>query len=420
MSKESVGRFRTFGQVEFDLFITKEQTREELRGILDPFLKEFPDSVTSERTQHLHALLDNEKLSKSEIKKYAEIYGVAGVQRFVTKGRKRVYSLPIETFPNHINNCYLIMDGSGKMATRTMIDVGTQLPTAVKGFERCFRVINEIWDETAHMDDMDNIVLTHGHIDHFGNIGWHRQHSKAKVFIHELDARILTNFQEVWVVATQNLRVYMRRAGLPEDLQEKFHQMYLSSKEWFKPVSVDRLLVDDEKIINGYKVIHVPGHCPGHICLMVDNVLFSGDHIIERITPHQAPESISVFMGLNHYLDSLRKIQRIAGIELILSGHEQPITNTYERIHEIIESHSERLRDISDFVREEPRTIFEITQHLFPDQRQYGKLLALEEAGAHVEYLHQRGELAIANIDEAMKSDTPVYRYTPNRPTDAR
>ena len=38
-------------------------------------------------------------------------------------------------------------------------------------------------------------------------------------------------------------------------------------------------------------------------------------------------------------------------------------------------------------------------------------LLALEEAGAHVEYLYQRGEVVAANLDEIEKDDSPVIRY---------
>ena len=42
-------------------------------------------------------------------------------------------------------------------------------------------------------------------------------------------------------------------------------------------------------------------------------------------------------------------------------------------------------------------------------------LLAIEEAGAHVEYLHQRGLLRIVNVDELETNDGPVVaRYQRN------
>ena len=41
----------------------------------------------------------------------------------------------------------------------------------------------------------------------------------------------------------------------------------------------------------------------------------------------------------------------------------------------------------------------------------YHVLLALEEAGAHVEDLYQRGELAAANVEEIEKQGQPVITY---------
>jgi hypothetical protein len=48
----------------------------------------------------------------------------------------------------------------------------------------------------------------------------------------------------------------------------------------------------------------------------------------------------------------------------------------------------------------EPRTIRDISKKLFGKVSNYNVLLALEETGAHVEYLYQRGLLSIANLSE--------------------
>ena len=42
-------------------------------------------------------------------------------------------------------------------------------------------------------------------------------------------------------------------------------------------------------------------------------------------------------------------------------------------------------------------------------------LLALEEAGAHVEYLFQRGELRIANLEDVTREPNPTIRYEARR-----
>ena len=48
----------------------------------------------------------------------------------------------------------------------------------------------------------------------------------------------------------------------------------------------------------------------------------------------------------------------------------------------------------------EPHTVAEISMYLFGKVEGYTILLALEEAGAHVEYLYQRGFLEIINLNE--------------------
>ena len=59
----------------------------------------------------------------------------------------------------------------------------------------------------------------------------------------------------------------------------------------------------------------------------------------------------------------------------------------------------------------EPRSLVEISAALFGDQTGYGRLLALEEAAAHVEYLARRARLAIVNLDELLERPNPVLRY---------
>jgi hypothetical protein len=53
----------------------------------------------------------------------------------------------------------------------------------------------------------------------------------------------------------------------------------------------------------------------------------------------------------------------------------------------------------------------EISKRLFGPKSGYTRILALEEAGAHVEYLFQRGQLRIANLEELSRESNPVIFY---------
>jgi hypothetical protein len=107
-----------------------------------------------------------------------------------------------------------------------------------------------------------------------------------------------------------------------------------------------------------------------------------------------------MFTGLEHYLESLDKLAGWATqARITLGGHEDPIVNLPERIRQIRSLHHERLERVLGFL-EEPHTVLEVSKDLFGEVHGYNVLLALEEAGAHVEYLYQRGSLEISNLDE--------------------
>jgi glyoxylase-like metal-dependent hydrolase (beta-lactamase superfamily II) len=208
--------------------------------------------------------------------------------------------------------------------------------------------------------------------------------------------------------------VFLERAGLSGELRNELETMYRFSKADFKSVSIDGVVKDGQQIVNGYRVHHTPGHCPGQICLEVDDLLFTADHVLSRITPHQSPASITPFCGLELYLQSLDKVRRLGGVRLALPGHEAPIPELDGRIGAIAAHHDRRLGQVLDLCRE-PMTLLGVTLGLFGPREGYTRLLALEEAGAHVEYLFQRGELGIANLDEVSQQANPVIRYETRR-----
>ena len=84
-------------------------------------------------------------------------------------------------------------------------------------------------------------------------------------------------------------------------------------------------------------------------------------------------------------------------------------------IDAIQQVHAQRLEAVLGLL-EQPHTVLEISQDLFGEVHGYNALLALEEAGAHVEYLYQRGQLGIDNLDELVSSPEPAplrYRCLP-------
>ena len=131
--------------------------------------------------------------------------------------------------------------------------------------------------------------------------------SDVAVYVHELDARVLVNFEERIVLASKDLRVFMERAGVKPELRTEIEEAYRWSKNFFKSVEIDHLVQDRDRIINGYRVHHTLGHCPGQICLEVHDLssprttCCRGSRRISR-RPRSAP-----FCGLELYLQSRRR-----------------------------------------------------------------------------------------------------------------
>lgn len=327
-------------------------------------------------------------------------------QRYVTSTGRLIYSFPVRSFPTLVNNIYVIDSGEELI----LVDCGSGMPQANDDLAAGFVAVGETFGRAMSLADITTILITHGHIDHFGGLNFVRRFTGAPIGVHILDRRVLSNHEERVVFAYRRLGDFLESAGVAAEQRESLMSVYLFGKTYYQSTPVQFLLEEGLPAVGDIGVYHVPGHCPGQVCLQVDDILLTADQVLSRITPHQAPESITYHMGLGHYLDSLDKIAALPGCRLGLGGHEDPMDDIPARIEAIRQAHDNRLGKVMDICRA-PKSITEISRDLFGRVDSYHVLLALEEAGAHVEYLHQRGELVAANLEEIERTNHPVVRY---------
>src|SRR5256885_13406177 len=125
----------------------------------------------------------------------------------------------------------------------------------------------------------------------------------------------------------------------------------------YAPADPDHLLADEDDIPLGdgrtLEVIWTPGHTPGHCCLLLkpDRILFVGDHLLPKITPHvglwpNGPEN-----PLGDFLASHEKVQRFAA-HLVCPAHGP-----------VYEDHRRRARQLIDFHRVRKLTMLELIRH---------------------------------------------------------
>jgi glyoxylase-like metal-dependent hydrolase (beta-lactamase superfamily II) len=329
-------------------------------------------------------------------------------QTFETSGGACIFRIPMKVFPDLWSYAYLVLVDDYIV----LIDTGSGFGESNANLEAGITQAGTSIGREIRIEDLTHILITHGHIDHFGGLIFLRERTQALVGIHELDKGNLTNYEERVALAENHLKTYLVEAGVSKDPREETLNMYRVNKMLFHSVPVDFTYEAKSMHLGPFEMLHVPGHCAGHVVIRLHNYLFSGDHVLGRITPHQSPERLTYSTGLGHYLDSLTLLEKWAGdVEITLAGHDDPISNLPLRLDEIRQSHASRLNLTLEFLSN-PHTIAEVSQELFGRVDGYNVLLAIEEAGAHVEYLHQRGRLRIVNLEDFENNIGPVVaRY---------
>jgi len=327
-------------------------------------------------------------------------------REFVSQAGRVIYSFPVQSFPNLINNIYVV-DNDDQLI---LVDCGSGMESTNEELEAGFEAISDHSGRAMSLADVGTVLITHGHIDHFGGLPFVRRSTNAPIGIHILDRRVISSHEERVTFSSRRLETFLTRAGVSDSHRQNLMGVYIFAKNFYRSTEVQFLLEEGKDTVGDIGVFHVPGHCPGQVCLQVDDLLLTADHILSKTTPHQAPESITNHMGLDHYLQSLTKIERLNGARLGLGGHEDPIEDIPGRIREIKLAHEERLNRVLEICRT-PKSTAEISHELFGTVESYHVLLALEETGAHVEYLYQRGELFAANWAEFEQMSQPVVKY---------
>lgn len=139
--------------------------------------------------------------------------------------------------------CYLV-----KAEEMVLIDTGLRF---VRG-----GLLRELKENHIQLGEIKHIILTHGDMDHMGNVKYLEQHTEAKVWAGQ---------KEIPYIMGSKPRARFKKYLTP------FIQ---------KPKHVQALNEGD--VICGIEVVETPGHTEGHICLVYDDVLFAGDLVEEK------------------------------------------------------------------------------------------------------------------------------------------
>jgi glyoxylase-like metal-dependent hydrolase (beta-lactamase superfamily II) len=321
--------------------------------------------------------------------------------RYQTSTGASIWRLPVEAFPNFWANAYLVAVDEWIV----LIDTGSGSESSNAGLEA------GLAEAGIRFADLSHILLTHGHIDHYGGLPYLRGHTKALVGVHELDLGTISTHEARLAILSNKLDAFLAQAGILPDRRTELLSMYRFTKALYHSVPVDFTYEAHEMRVGPLELLHVPGHCPGHVALKLDDVIFCGDLVLEHVTPHQSPEELTPFMGVRHYLDSLSVFGRWAdGASLVLNGHDDPITDLPARIASVGANLSRHIAQTLDALSE-PRSLVQVTEHVYGAMNGYNALLVIEKIGAYVEFLLQRGLVEIVNSKELEDDPQAAIKY---------
>ena len=244
-------------------------------------------------------------------------------------------------------------------------------------------------DRPALVDVGFDVLATHSHPDHVGNLDriW-RPSMRVYAHMHSFEEpRIMNKLQ------SSTFLPIVDAVTLCAESQRQPSRVFstdLSAVKGDYPVTY---LKDGDIFRRGnyrFQVIETPGHHMTHICLYdeASKIMLTGDHVLERITPN-----ISSFMletdELGDFLASLRKV-RDYDVKLALPGHGEPFSGLARRVDELIAHHEARLTEMEDLVRAGHHDIIDITSNAswkYPNWESWAmeqKFFSLGETLAHL------------------------------------
>ena len=215
-------------------------------------------------------------------------------------------------------NAYLLEDGNDLMLIDTLYDTDARL----------------IKDQLVRMNrsfaDLKCILLTHAHRSHLGGLKFLKEMSGAKVYAHKWEADIVAGkrvAQPVTLRPVPPAVLYTQRLGLALGLGKH------------PPCPVDQALEDGDKQVGPLKVIHTPGHTPGHLAFYWEDrgVLFTGDAI--ATWPEFGAGWPSFNLNEEQHRESVRNQFACIDAEVVAVSHGEPIVRgAKERLVNLIES----------------------------------------------------------------------------------
>lgn len=294
----------------------------------------------------------------------------------------------------NIVNCYLLQGDDGW----TMVDSGLNTPPAQSQWKSALNYLN------ITPDDIEKIVISHMHPDHFGMAGWWQTlvESPIPVYVPIGEKQQMDMFYDS--DNADDFYYWLVMGGMDESHSRAVADGFNQTRNVAKPYPIQQdFIYPDQTIMLGsrpFKMIHTPGHSDGQLIFYneADELLLSGDHVLMKITPNVGTWPQTEPNPLGRFMDSLQSLTDL-NVKQALPGHKWLITDWQGRIEEIIAHHELRLIHTLDVMDGDTQTVYDISRKVFPIDRfsLHEMRFAMAETLAHLDLLEIQGKVTHDN-----------------------
>jgi glyoxylase-like metal-dependent hydrolase (beta-lactamase superfamily II) len=278
----------------------------------------------------------------------------------------------------------------------------------------------EIWEQVLAGPlagkPVGRVVVTHHHPDHIGMAGWFMERFGAELVMTRvawLTARMLRlDVQER--PPAETLR-YWRLMGMdPEIYDQRAHDRPFNTDQivYDLPLGFTRIRQDDVIRIGGrdWDVHTGDGHAPEMATFWSrdDRLVLGADQLLPSISPNLGiyPTELEA----NPVVDFMTCCEALIPLanddHLVLPGHKLVFTGLPARLKQLVDHHNNALDRLHAWL-ETPATTHQSMPTLFKRTIKGGEYgLALVEAAAHMNALHQSGR-----VDRWIDDETGAYMY---------
>ncbi|MEK5137185.1 MBL fold metallo-hydrolase [Priestia sp. FSL W8-0001] len=285
----------------------------------------------------------------------------------------------------------------------TLIDAGVKTEEAWNSFTK---QLNEIG---LHVEDIDQVLLTHHHPDHVGMLDYFSP-----------DTPVIGHWRnEPWISKDPNFfdqydrffTEFFTQLGVDERFRK-----YLKGLRHSMKYSCERSLnnqVQEGSVIKGLEdwgIIEVPGHAQSHIALyhQQSETLIGGDVLLKHISsnpliepPYHEGEKRK--KSMLQYNTSLRRLSELP-ISCIYTGHGDEVKEVSKLVSERLTKQRERAEKVYQLLKNKPMSAFDVCKFLFPSVYEKELGLTMSETVGQLDYLE-----SLRQVSCQYESDRFIY-----------